>query len=221
MKKILAGVAAAAALALAGSAHATVYNLDQDGCSSGCGLSSYGTVTVTGEGTSSLHFVVSLDPTVWFNQAGGGHDAFAWSLDGDPTITVSGLPSTFETNGSQAPGSHHENGFGNFDYIVSWVGPPTNNGSLGVQTLTFDVTGLVNLTLDPNDTIFMTVDVTRGANGPTGVIGGTLCTDERTCGHEGGGGGPVPEPATWAMMLMGFGGLGAMLRRNRRQAALA
>ena len=26
---------------------------------------------------------------------------------------------------------------------------------------------------------------------------------------------PVPEPATWAMMLMGFGGLGAALRRRR------
>jgi hypothetical protein len=26
---------------------------------------------------------------------------------------------------------------------------------------------------------------------------------------------PVPEPATWAMMLMGFGGLGAVLRRRR------
>lgn len=30
----------------------------------------------------------------------------------------------------------------------------------------------------------------------------------------------VPEPASWAMMLMGFGGLGAMLRR-RRPVALA
>jgi hypothetical protein len=27
----------------------------------------------------------------------------------------------------------------------------------------------------------------------------------------------VPEPATWAMMLLGFGGLGAALRRNRRR----
>lgn len=32
--------------------------------------------------------------------------------------------------------------------------------------------------------------------------------------------GGVPEPATWAMMLVGFGGLGAMMR-SRRQAAVA
>jgi hypothetical protein len=31
---------------------------------------------------------------------------------------------------------------------------------------------------------------------------------------------PVPEPATWAVMLTGFGGVGALIRR-RRQAPLA
>ena len=30
-------------------------------------------------------------------------------------------------------------------------------------------------------------------------------------------GGAVPEPATWAMMLVGFGGLGAVLRSTRRR----
>ncbi len=35
-------------------------------------------------------------------------------------------------------------------------------------------------------------------------------------------GGGVPEPATWAMMLVGFGGLGAAMRLSRRkQAAVA
>lgn len=31
----------------------------------------------------------------------------------------------------------------------------------------------------------------------------------------------VPEPATWAMMLMGFGGLGAAMRSRRKRAAVA
>ena len=31
---------------------------------------------------------------------------------------------------------------------------------------------------------------------------------------------PVPEPATWAMMLVGFGGIGMALRRRRRNTIL-
>jgi hypothetical protein len=31
----------------------------------------------------------------------------------------------------------------------------------------------------------------------------------------------VPEPSTWVMMIAGFGGIGAMLRRRRSRAALA
>jgi hypothetical protein len=30
----------------------------------------------------------------------------------------------------------------------------------------------------------------------------------------------VPEPATWAMMIIGFGGVGALMRRNRRDRGL-
>jgi hypothetical protein len=32
--------------------------------------------------------------------------------------------------------------------------------------------------------------------------------------------GPIPEPATWLMLLAGFAGLGAALRAQRRKAAL-
>jgi len=31
----------------------------------------------------------------------------------------------------------------------------------------------------------------------------------------------VPEPATWGLMIVGFGGLGALARHNRRRAAVA
>ena len=32
--------------------------------------------------------------------------------------------------------------------------------------------------------------------------------------------GPVPEPATWAMMLLGFGGIGMAMRRRRKPSLL-
>jgi hypothetical protein len=37
----------------------------------------------------------------------------------------------------------------------------------------------------------------------------------------GGGGGGVPEPAAWALMILGFGGIGAVLRQRRRGLAAA
>jgi hypothetical protein len=31
----------------------------------------------------------------------------------------------------------------------------------------------------------------------------------------------VPEPVSWTLMLVGFGGIGTAIRRQRRKAALA
>jgi hypothetical protein len=39
-------------------------------------------------------------------------------------------------------------------------------------------------------------------------------------GTGGEGGGAVPEPSTWAMMLLGFGGMGLAMRRRRRTREL-
>lgn len=39
--------------------------------------------------------------------------------------------------------------------------------------------------------------------------------------HAAGGAGAVPEPASWALMLVGFGGLGVALRRRRTVAVAA
>lgn len=69
--------------------------------------------------------------------------------------------------------------------------------------------GIVRATLIGPSSDYIFVDnVTFGTVlSPTGVT-------------ESGGGG-VPEPATWAMMLVGFGGMGAVLRRSRRSAVVS
>jgi len=43
--------------------------------------------------------------------------------------------------------------------------------------------------------------------------------DNITFGSATPGGGAVPEPATWAMMLIGFGAVGSALRRKKRPTA--
>lgn len=43
---------------------------------------------------------------------------------------------------------------------------------------------------------------------------GTFASDSSNVG----GGGGVPEPASWAMMIVGFGGVGALMRRRRETA---
>ena len=50
---------------------------------------------------------------------------------------------------------------------------------------------------------------------------GTSFTSDSGVFLTGGAAGGVPEPASWAMMLVGFGGLGAVLRRQRRRRVKA
>lgn len=54
-----------------------------------------------------------------------------------------------------------------------------------------------------------------GASFWSGDSVGTFASD------TGGGGNVVPEPATWVMMILGFGGVGALMRRRREALAFA
>jgi hypothetical protein len=63
------------------------------------------------------------------------------------------------------------------------------------------------------------VTFTPDGNGGYGVTGSVPPLPDPVNG--GGNPSPVPEPAAWALMLIGFGGLGAMLRLGRRRAVHA
>ena len=71
------------------------------------------------------------------------------------------------------------------------VGPKGPNELWGLDT-TFLTAGTYTLTIN-------------GTNSNTGSLGGSITITEAS----------VPEPATWAMMLIGFGAIGWQLRRRR------
>lgn len=80
-------------------------------------------------------------------------------------------------------------------------------GQPGVHGTTFSTVNLGTLTGTHNLKVFYADRAQVGAQLQLEGIG----LDDLTPG--------VPEPATWAMMLLGFGGMGAVLRRRRTVAA--
>lgn len=89
------------------------------------------------------------------------------------------------------------------------------------SSILLDGFGFDQVGFDPNTEVWQ-LDVSSLAAGPHSVtVNGSI---------SGPGGGaysgtinvapPVPEPATWAMMLLGFGAIGYAMRRRRRPALM-
>jgi hypothetical protein len=110
--------------------------------------------------------------------------------DSDPTVDFATL-----LNGVTYIGIHWGKG----------QGPVDNEGG---------VTGYYRLDLaaDAELDFFKTA---FGSNSGARLYATNTC-EGRGCG---GGGNEVPEPSTWALMILGFGGAGAMLRRRKTVVA--
>jgi len=208
----------------AGAANATTYLLTVDTCTGNCIIApatNAGSVKVT-DIVGGLHFDILLADNVYFNQAGQGHETLGmqFTLVGADTFqnfvetdVVGGHPT-----GDFGPISFVETGNGNFDglkYGLDWAGT-ANNGHLtttGIKEVKFDVIG-ANTTVAAfaaNPNLYFKVDV--ASIFPTGAVRTGIVEATLSPG--------VPEPETWALMILGFGGAGAMLRRSRRTAAVA
>jgi hypothetical protein len=208
----VAGALAALAVSfVAAPASADIYLLQYSDAQSGL-ASPYGQVEVT-QGVNALNFSVTLFDGLKFTDT-GAHYAFSFSLTGEPAVGLAGAPAGFTlvTNPNSLPNSP----FGDFDYgIACSVCEPNTGGYAGPLNFSITGTGLTLAMLAPatglyngNPVLFAADTIAPLAPGSTQAVTGTI-----------GGGipGSVPEPATWAMMILGFAMVGAGLRLRRRE----
>lgn len=225
-------VAALGMLAFAGQAQASVITADLNVISvtSGSGKiadagTTLGVVTVTDYLDALNNPFVKVDVTmtpntVLFVNTGGPHTPFSFNLT--PAAAASaiinitpdlvpgpGVTFTAATTSSNTPYGSFSNGInGTFDQ---------GGGNGVVGPLDFDITGVTtaNFFTANADGYNFAADV-LGPSGGTGAIANGdfhfRITPPLVTG--------IPEPSTWAMMILGFFGVGFMAYRRKSQASL-
>lgn len=205
--------AAGMVLAQPASAATKVFTLSAVDSSAGLGSGPFGTVTVTESG-GSLLFSETLAAGYRIHDGNANHNAFTFSILGDPAVTISNLTSGFAAINTSAGTTVSAPPFGDFATGIDCstaCGPGYNGGYTG--TLSFTVSAATALSLASlgfntvgANQIFFTTDVVN-ANGATGNVGAVAAAVTA-----------VPEPASWALMLLGFAGIGCVARRQRVSA---
>ena len=248
MRTWIAGLAAMAALTVASPSRASVvdltYDLNLNGMSVGtCPGGVCGTVTIMGNTTSSLTYTVDLATGVSFHANHSGSSGtgpffyFQLTDPGGGAITFSNIG----TNGTIGSDSYSYNtpttsggpfapNAGNFPGTYNFEATCTNDTSGKICGGPFKFTASGASAADPfvigspaghglfaDDDIAIVADLAvSGSCGNfsctagTGLVGSSLVSVA-----------PVPEPSTWAMMILGFLGIGFMTYRQRKIALKA
>jgi hypothetical protein len=202
------------------AAEAVTYDLTQNGSFVfGAGSGPYGSVAVTDNGNGTLSITETLNSNYYFNRNNNDqHVALSFDLSAS-TIMISNLTTGFTVNGGSLAtsvwtvthGGLTNTPEGTFDYAI--VAPTAANNP---GPLTFTISDAAdNLTLSSlgfsvannGDQIYFASDL---ANGPTTGPGAATAT-----GGVGALASAVPEPSTWAMMMLGFAGVGFMAYRRK------
>ena len=213
LRSILSATALALAAALATGAHATTITFDELAAQNGGGTISNqyagSGVTFSAGNLGTWGGNSNGDPGGWklegtngpqflgFNGNGGGVDGYT------ETLTFSAAVGTFSADFARSAGSNDG------EIILSAFNGATlvatSSGSFGAlaEWMSLSIAGVTfdSVTWSGSGTDFH----------PYGV-------DNVVFGAAQGG---VPEPAAWALMLVGFGGLGVALRRRRAPVAVA
>lgn len=209
---LLAGFALAgvALIASVGASQASVYSLSVVDPTKGMGAGPFGEIEVIDNG-ASLHITETLYSGYSFRNAPDpNHWAFAFDLTSTKTnVVFSNITAGFE----KISGAQTQAGFGNYQFVLdcSASGTPCKAGyNASLKTLSFDVTAAGGLDISDilghtafGGTVYFVSDIAR-STGDTANVGATITA-------------AVPEPTTWAMMMLGFFGIGFLAYRRKKQ----
>lgn len=171
------------------------------------GLTSVLDLTLTGGiGTNTLTFSYALTNTSTAGGAGSRVSGFAFDLDPNPLNgSATGAFSNLNLGGN------YPNALGPVEACLS-----NNNGNgcsgAGGATLSTPATGNLSLVFSSNTNALTLTDFhvryqsLTGLNGIGSAAGSAVSS-------------PVPEPDTWALMLLGFGAVGFAMRRRKAKVS--
>ena len=204
MRKIVLSLVAGAAMAAASAANATSFVGGSQGC-----FVVPGPGTCVAGSTATDNGLTYTGGTATFSQ---NTDASGFAAIGGPTNnfgTITLAPSTHSYTGdlfnllvtfTQPAGS------GTGTFMANLLGSLTSFGTGGVQ-ITFNNPD-VSVT-SPSGPFTLHVNNVSFSGSP--LLGDTVLRQDISGYVQ-----AVPEPGTWALMLLGFGGIGLAMRRRRR-----
>ena len=224
IKLLTAAAAAALTLAVSAPVSAATYLFDSVGdqfvidfngfnTTNGAipGLSAEVTYTLTGFSGNSATFSYIVDNTSTAPVTSSRISTFGFNVD--PNFTSVGT-----VTGAVFPGVSNGNlpdALPNVEFCLT-AGPNcTGGGGGGVNLADPNAVGtfVLNFAAQPASVTFSDVYVRYQSINAPGIEGGSGVGIPTN--------GVVPEPATWAMMLTGFFGMGSVLRAQRRRRAIA
>jgi PEP-CTERM motif len=219
-------------LALVGQAHASVLTADMNVISSNTiapAGTTLGVVTVTdyvNTVTNSDYVLVDVtfnpSTTLFVDTGNGGeHTAFTFNLGSSVATSaiINITPDLVPAPGATflAAGSSPNNPYGTFSNGID--GTFHNGGGNGVPgPLDFQINGITTGNFTPNSTgpgYVFAADVLGPNGGTGGIANGDLHLTITPALQS-----AVPEPSTWAMMILGFFGVGFMAYRRKSETSL-